>query len=313
MKRKHLYVILAALLVGLALYAPSLVRERERPSEPPEDVLGLGEGLARDATEIRVHPPDEEEPIVLRRRAGGWTVNGRAADDDAVEELLAALDTLRGGRVVARDPDNHARLGVTEATARRVEVHTAEDEPAVFLLGRRASGGGTYVRRPDADEVHLLEGPAGGLLGRTAEGWRRREIATVDTSAVREVVIHREGEEFTIARREGSWWVDGSAADGSAVRELLTTLSGLRATGFPPDSVEEAADFGEPTGVLSVFSEGATDVTGRNLTVSLRFVRGAEEGDPWLVRRADAGSAFEIPDATAGRLLPAQDSLLAGG
>ena len=316
MKRQHLYVILALLALGLLVYAPSLIRLPEREPEDGE-LFEVRVGPPERARAIRIADPTTDtlsgpDSIVLRRDAGVWRVNGRPADTAEVTQLLTALDTLRSGQLVARNPENHARLGVTEAAARRVEIRTGADSAEVFLLGDRSRSGGYYVRRPGADEVYLIEGPAGGLLRQTLEQWRQREVVQVDTAQVMEILIRREEEEYTLARREGGWWVGSASADSAAVRALLETLATLRATGFPTDSAEEAADFENPAGLLNAFTEGEGGVIDRNLAASLRLVPGPEEGDPWLVRRADEAHAMEIPASTARRLLPPKNELTGG-
>lgn len=311
MKRKHLYVILAILAVGLLLYAPSLVR---RPGEGGAsgsgDAFSL-EGLDAGAvSRIRITTAAGETAL-LERTDRGWRVDGHRADSATVADLVAALDTMRTTQVVARNPGNHARLEVTSETGRTVELGTPAGDSFTFVVGSRDLGTeGYHVRRAGEDRVWLLRGPVGAYLRGALDYWRDRVLAGVDTSAVREVLIRREGEELVLRRADGEWSLgDGTPADSAAVSGLLRRLPRLLASDFPPDSVAAAADFGEPDAVLNVFARGeGEDVTDRELVLSLRFLRG-EDGEPWLVRRADETEVYELSAAVGEALVPDREKL----
>lgn len=309
MKPKHLYLILALLALGGLLYAPTLLRSPEgRP--PAQEILSFPSRGESPPTLVRVSRAGDGDTVRLERGEAGWLVNGHPADSARVAELLAALDTMAAGEVVARNPRNHPRLGVDEAGGRRVEIRGPDGESLAFILGGRdPAADAHYVREPDSPEVYLLPGPVGAYLARSAEAWRDRTIAAVDTSRVREILIRR-GEEELVLRRDGERWMVGrAAADSATVASLLWRLASLSATGFPSDSAAEAADFERPDGILSVFAEEEGDVTGRALALSLRFLRGEEELDPWLVRRADERTVYQLSDFTARQLLPTGEEL----
>lgn len=317
MSRKHLYVILAVLALGLLLYAPTLVRDVGwRDTATPRPLLG-----GTPAPPVSVRITGTADSLQLVRGEAGWRVNGRPADSARVESFLDALLEARLGDLAAREPEAHARLGVAEEgeEGRRVTIRTEGGEEAAFHVGRRASGGGRFVRRADEPEVYVLPGPLADLLTRSPETLRERRIVALDTAAVREITVRRGGEELTLARADGGWRLGDAPADTARVRELLSGLSDLQASGFPPDSVAAAADFAAPDAILNVFVDDPGDpVIGRDLGASIRFVagtelvRGTEEAEPWLVRRADEEHVFEIPAATARRLLPGRRELRPG-
>lgn len=310
MKRKHMYAILAAVALGLLLYAPTLVREPDGEGAAPE---GTGLGLEAIDTEtvarVSLRSP-EGDSVRLERGPEGWRADGRPADSARVAELLAALDTARATTLVARNPANHGRLGVSAETGRRVEAATASGETVSLLVGTRDPGtGGYHVRREGEDGVWLLPGPLGEQATRDRDAWRDRLVARLDTALVREVVVRRDGDRTALAREEDAWrLVEGGPADTAAVGRLLRRLAELRATGFPEDSGAAAADFSEPEAVLSVFGAAADDVTGRTLLLSLRFLRG-EEFRPWLLKRADDPEVFELSEWMVEELLPAAEEL----
>lgn len=314
MKRKHLYVILAALAAGLLLYAPTLVWRPDggRDGAAPEDAFRIEGMEASAARTIRIAHPDGEAAR-LEMTDLGWRVNGHRADSARVADLLAAIDTMTATRVVARNPENHARLEVTPETGRTVELRAAGGESFTFHVGRRDLGtGGYHVRREADDRVWLLQGPVGGYVGRVVENRRDRVLARLDTARVREILLRRGDAETVLERGEGGWSLaDGPPADSATISGLLRRLPELFSTNFPPDSVAAAADFSSPDAVLSIFSEEEGDVTERELVLSLRFLR-REEGEPWLVKRADEAEVYELSQAVAEALLPSRERLEGG-
>lgn len=314
MKRKHLYVILAILALAVLIYAPTLVVDGGAgEEEPPEgEALEFPALAGETPVGVRIADPGTGDTLSLERGAERWTVDGHRADSAKVADLLAALDTARSTRLVARNPDNHPRLGVEEDGGRRVDVTTREGSTVSFFLGERDSGsGGYYARLAGSPEVWLLEGPVGGYLGRDLEGWRDRDIATVDTAAVREIVIDRGDEQVALTRGTEGWRVGDLPADSATVADLLRELASVTATGFPPDSAAATADFSEPDARLSAFAPEAGDVTGRALVASLGFLEPEGDAPEWWVKAADSPAVYELSSYVVRRLLPTRAALLA--
>lgn len=308
MSRKQLLVIVALLALAALLYAPSLLRNGEGGAERA-DAFALG--LVETPSRIDIVRVARGDTIRLESEPGGWVANGHRADSAKVGELLESLQDLRATALVARNPENHGRLGVADTTGLRVEVYAGAGQPLAFHLGERdPRTGGYYVRSPGEDRVFRLEGPAGGYLTREPGGWRERTIASVDTAAVREILLRREGAEVVLERGPEGWRAGDAPADSSTVQALLRLLPGLEATGFPSDSAAAAADFAAADAEIDVFAEEGGDVTGRALVLSLRLRRG-EEGAPWLVRLADGTEVYELSSYTVDRLVPPAESLRA--
>ena len=130
---------------------------------------------------VRVLTPDAADSVRLEEADGGWTVNGYPADSSLVRQLAEGLDSARVGRLVARSATNHARLGVSDDSARRIEIGPIGDPGAMFLLGRGGTDG-RFVRFPPSDDVFAdtrrFRAPAGTVSRRMARsrGGRRGHI-----------------------------------------------------------------------------------------------------------------------------------------
>ncbi len=305
MNAKQLKIIAVVLGVAVLLYLPRLFRDSGEGG-----TLDVGDGFSFVVTDsiagVDIVLAEDAGTVRLARTDAGWTVDGYVAEEPKVRDLLDVIGQLSSSELVARNPSNHAGLGVAEG-GRRVEVRTAGGDVRRFHLGDRDTrSGGYFVRLPGDDVVYRLDGPAGGYLNRDRDGWRPRLIASVDTAGVREILMRRGDREAVLRRsdRSDEGWLAGDApADSALVRRLLSVLPSVSASGFPTPEEEAAADFTLPDGWLEVFSEAAADVTGRQLELSILLLEDEERGD-WVARLADGTETFRLSSLTVDRLLP---------
>jgi hypothetical protein len=313
MSAKHLRLV--ATLLGL-LVALLLLRLGTRDDGGGTIDAGAGFSLDLVGEPIRVDIIQlaSGDTIQLERVGMSWGVNGHPADSAKVADLLPALDEARATELVARNPDNHEALGVSDTSGRRIELYTDAGGPVAFHVGNRDRGrGGYYVRDAGALEVYRLDGPVGGYLGRDRDGWRDRLIAKLDTAALREILIRRGEDEATLVRNEDEWRVGDTPADTSTVQDLLRMLATLSASStFPSDAEATAADFTRPDGTLDIFAVGEGDITARSLVLSLRLLETEDEGGKWLARRADDRETYGLTAVSIRRLLPERSRLSPG-
>lgn len=240
----------------------------------------------------------QADTVRLERSDGAWTVNGFAADSGAVAGFLGTVTGSGTGGVVARNPANHARLGVTEDSAVAVTISREGAEDVTLLVGDAGpSFPSVYVRLPGQDPVHLFQGRMRSPARRSVEQWRDREIVALDTAAVGRIEVTREGSTYAVVRSDSAWTVDGAAADDGEVSSLLRELSSLSASGFAPDT----ASLGEPARRVVV-----ADREGDTLTV-LSAHRG--EGSTFRITARDDPEVYEISSYRVDRLTPDPESL----
>ena len=309
MKLRQLKVIFAVLAVLLVAYAAVQLLSGDRRGSGGDSIAAS----VRDGfSAVRVLTPDAADSVRLEEADGTWTVNGYPADSSLVRQLTEGLDTARVGRLVARSAANHVRLGVSEDSARRIEIGPVGNPGATFLLGRGGTDG-RFVRFPPSDDVFAVPAASVRLFGRSAEDWRDRVVAAVDTSIVTRIAVRRNDQPAPVllVRVSGNeapsaWNLDGEAADSAVVDALLQESTQLTATGFPSDSVVFAVDFSSPVAVLEMFD---SDEPGAAPALSLLFLT-APDAPEFLVRRADNALAYRISATQAERLLPTRAMLL---
>ena len=252
---------------------------------------------------VDIELADGAGTIRLERTNAGWTVDGYVAEEPKVRDLLGVIGALSSAELVARNPSNHANLGVAEG-GRRIGVRTAGGDVRHFRLGDRDTrSGGYFVRHPGDDVVYRLDGPAGGYLSRDRDGWRPRLVASVDTAGVREILMRRGDREAVLRRGDDGWLAGDAPADSALVQRLFSVLPAISASGFPTEEEAAAADFTLADASFEVFSAGGADVIDRQLELSILLLEDADRGD-WIAHLADGTEAFRLSNVTVTRLLP---------
>lgn len=302
MTRRQLALVFGT--AGLLLVAWLILREGPDGGDGGDlDLAALVDG---GAGFVRIEPADGR-PIELERRGTGWTVNGYPALDSLVDATLAALDTVRPGRLVARSEATHERLELTDDRATRVRLGPPGAESADFLVGGVGTDG-RFVRLAGETPSYVVDSAAVGPLAAPEAAWRDFTIARVDTAGLRRVAIRRADGRGAVVERmspgESAWTVDGAAADSAVMNRYLGLVSDLQATGFPADSFVFAADFERPVATVELFGDDE-----RVPEVALLFSTGLDHPDA-LVRRADDPIVYALDRPRANLLTTAAERFL---
>jgi hypothetical protein len=297
---KKILVTLAALVALWGVSALFSGRGGGGSSEADGGVAAMLENL--DAATIEsVHINGPLATLTLERSAGAWTVNGYVADSVAVGRLWDALSGSEVSGVVATNPANHDRMGVSSDSAWTVELTRSEGETSSILIGKNGpTYPSTYARLQDQDVVVVVTGDLRSAVARGVVAWRDKTILRTDTAAVARVVIDGSDGSYTLERPDGVWMVDGQVAPAIAVGNLMRELNLLVATGFVEDAPPDEAD---PRRVTALDAAGDTLMT--------VLISGTESTRHARVRDSDV--VFEIPSWRVDRIAPSVETLLPTG
>lgn len=303
---KRIVVAVALLFLGYGLL--TIVRS----GLGSDDGDGGGTELARaltglDPSEAReILLVDGADTVQLVREGDGWTVDGFRADSGRVARFWSSLIEEDPGDPVVRNPENHARLGVTEDEASRVVVTAEDGERHEFLLGDSGpSYPSVYIRVAGSDAVHLLHSSLATSAGQSVITWRDHTIVRVDTSRVQDLEVTTPSDAYTLSREEDGWSVDGEPAGDAQARNLLGGLNRVLASDFYdvegawPESV--SGPEAEERRLVALASPGDTLTT---LTI-----RGSSD-DGLAVRVTGDSTVYEIASFDIARLFPPRESLL---
>ena len=237
MSEQTLKRILGALgiLVVLWLISTLLSGRGGGGATPDGGVVALLEGLD-ETTVSAVHIVGPTQTVSLQRSGDAWTVNGNVADSSAVTRFWNALEEAQVGGVVANNPRNHERMGLSADSAWTVDFTLADGGMASVLVGKSGpifpSG---YVRLPDQDAVVVVSGDFRATLNRSVTDWRDKTILRVDTAAVVRLVLETDEGTHVVERSDSTWSVDGGPANAGTIRSVLDELANFVAVGFVED------------------------------------------------------------------------------
>jgi len=300
MSERTLKQIFGALGILVILWLGSVLLSG-RPGGGPAaggGVASLLEGLDETTVDaVRIVGPNQT--MALQRSGGVWTVNGNLADSVTVTRFWNALEGAEVGRVVANNPSNHERMGLSADSAWTVDFTLADGGMASVLVGKTGpifpSG---YVRLPDQDAVVVVSGDFRPTVILSITQWRDKTILRVDTAAITRVVVETDEGIHVAERSDTTWSVDGEPANANTMRSVLDELANLVALGFVEDgeALEE-----NPRRVIALGAEA--DTLGIVVVTGGAATRHARTPGSTVV--------FEIPIFRADRITPAIEALRA--
>ena len=300
MSERTLKGIFGALGILVILWLGSVLLSGRRGggSAPGGGVASLLEGLDETTVDaVRIVGPNQT--MALQRSGGAWTVNGNLADSATVTRFWNALVGAEVSGVVANNPGNHERMGLSASSAWTVDFTLADGGMASVLVGKGGpifpSG---YVRLPDQDAVVVVSGDFQPTVILSVTQWRDKTILRVDTAAVARVVLETDEGIHVAERADTTWSVDGEPANANTMRSVLDELANLVALGF----VEDGEAFEEnPRWVIALGAEADT----------LGIVVITGESGTRHARTPGSAIVFEIPIFRADRITPAIEALRA--
>ena len=285
--------ILQALLVLIVLWLGSVWLSGRSGGGPAGEggVAAIFEGL-NEGTVSAVRIAGPNQTVSVEQSAGAWTVNGHTADSTTLSRFWSALEEAEVGGVVANNPENHARMGVSADSAYTVDFTRSDGGSATLLVGKGGpifpSG---YVRLPDQDAVMVVSGDFQPSVRLSVTDWRDKTILRVDTAAVVRIVLETDEGILVAERGDSLWTADGGPTNPAFFNPVLQELAKLVASGF----VEDGEVFEEsPKRVIALGSGGDT----------LGVVTVAGGGATRHVRTPRSDVVFEVPSYRADRIAP---------
>jgi hypothetical protein len=295
--------MVGALAVLLGVWAVgSLFRGGAGTIAAPAEITGVFDGV--DATSLDALRVERGVGgFELARTGDGWTVNGYPADVEGIGRLLEVFDDLTVGDLVASNPANHDRMGVSDDSA-YVATLTAGGDTRTLLVGKSGRRFGTsYVRLPGRDQVYLLEGDLRAQLGRDVDSWRNRTVVAADTASITRIAVDRADGSYALVRGDSAWALEGGGeVAGTAVSGILAEWARMVASGFLAEGDSIAA-------LERAVTTTAFDAAG-NVVAELSFGTGA--GDRWARNPTDAW-IYRVSSFRVNRVAPPRDEVRIGG
>lgn len=252
MKSKQVgYVLIALIAIGLAGIAARLISAGSSELTL-EGILPVSPDVIDRVT---ITAPSGAESK-LEKVNDVWLVGREAAFAPKLSQLWTATADIDGAQLIARNPANHARMGVQEGQGVIAAFWLGEFKQEEFIVGKWTSDVRLcYLRKPARDEVYGVPCPYGSIFDANADGWRNPVVASVPAAAVAALEYEYPGERFAVRRADRGWAAE--RADGGepqpagifAVNAALRTLEAFIAAGFAPPDETQGLDFAGPDAV----------------------------------------------------------------
>ncbi|MGD9903813.1 MAG: DUF4340 domain-containing protein [Vicinamibacterales bacterium] len=250
--------------------------------------------------------------IVMARNDSAWRLTSPSnarGDYGVIEGLLTKLSTTTMSAIVAPEVKDPVAFGFEKPVA--TVVVKAGSSAATLVLGTTVAGK-TFARDLSRAMVFSVDESMTTDMIRGAGEYRRKEIFDARGFTAREIVLTRGAQTVTLAKVKGEgenaaekWTVavtgDGAFAardaDAAAADDLVTKLTGLRATAF---SVTV------PSGTTPALKAAVRFDESSREEVSL-----ARDGTTVVATRADEAGAAAIESSPFDEVLKALDAVIA--
>ncbi len=176
-------------------------------------------------------------------KSDGKTYN---ADISMVENVLTTLQKAKPKRLAAKDKSKWEKYEVTDSLASRVKVFKGEKKIVDLYIGKfnytqpknpspygRQQGTMTsFVRKNGQKEVYAVDGMMAMAFNRRLDDFRDKRLVDFSKDDIHKITYLYPDRSELITMKDGSWFVNGTLADSSAMENYLSGLSNLKAFSF---------------------------------------------------------------------------------
>lgn len=246
---RRMISILVGLLAALLVWVLVVERPWTDDIRGPSSRKGLLFKSFDPASAVSIEVRASGATTRLEKEGGTWVVAGPGrfrADQKAIGEMMARVDTLVAGEVASINPDKRGLFGV-DSTGVQVTISGAGGPLARFWVGNStADFSGLYLRVDGKDEVYPVSHITRFQFDRGQQTWRDRQIVPVEAEEIRRLTLAWADTTVTLTRqgsdslKTAPWTVRGSGpgqADSPARAEIARSITQgfatLLADGFP--------------------------------------------------------------------------------
>ncbi|MDO8560439.1 MAG: DUF4340 domain-containing protein [bacterium] len=236
MRFRSTYLLIAVLLLVVAGIVGQRFREYRRLQalEQRKTQVAIPDPSAVDNIELK----QKDNSLRLVKTGGKWFIasdNNFPADATIIDRMLDDLSQVQV-RSVAGNAKDLAAMKLDPG--QRIELTLTGDDLVIraWWLSRGDDRDGTsFLMDAQSDVVFVVEPIPNDVFTRT--DWRDKAIIRVPEQDIQEIKYRRGREQFTLARTNGQWELDGKPANQQAADLLASNIANLNVVEFlPPDT-----------------------------------------------------------------------------
>ena len=246
------------------------------------------------------------EQTTIRRQNNEWLlVTGRTepAFDRRLAVFWNTVLLVDGAQLIARNPDNHERMGVDESQGVRVGFYLGDalQEELIFSTVWSEEARLCYVRRPRGDDVYGVPCGFSQIFDPSPYSWRDPIIAQLPREELDSLTFTYPDDAFVLRRAGPGWVVEAEGQQFTAnplqVETMLQLVEFIVAQGFVEDDQSGTVDFGSPHAQLTVATAPGSQLGG----VNMLFLRVSD--DVYYVKRQGSDDVYLLDGRTVDALL----------
>ena len=161
MKQKVLGLAVVAIMLTLVLVQFEREREAERTLDGSVLLLPELKTALSSVSEIEILNGEKEARVTILKQGESWVIrekSGYLANFEILSKLLIEVANLEVAEQKTSKAENHSKLGLADiGESMGVIVRISADRVYEMMIGQTSQTLGTFVRKPEEDQVYLVE------------------------------------------------------------------------------------------------------------------------------------------------------------
>lgn len=233
-KKLTILAIIAVAMVTWAIIISSVSKRTSQEFSKPQYLIGNIEPSLIASIAISTG----DDTLTLKRQGKIFVLenkDGYPANTSEINDLINSCIDIQTSQLYTEDASNHADLGVVEDTARTAVRFLKADGTLLtgVIIGRsKTDGSGTYIRRPEEDQVYVTLGNPQINTGEL--GYLDQQLtSSINSDDIESVTVSSPDASYTLSLDDdGKLVADnvpvGAELDETKAEKVFTALSDLR-------------------------------------------------------------------------------------
>lgn len=214
------FLVLVGIFVGSkVLLAPA------RESNLDADALAVD---TASLASIIFYNHQDSGDVMLERKNGSWTVSRDGkhfrARESTVNSFVSALAGIKPQRIASRKKEKWEDYQVGDTSAIKVSIQDRNGADATTFFFGKETGGNTFVRTADGDEVFVVEGYWRQKTDKRFNEWRDPALLRLNKDLITKITFEYPADSGFVVEKNPTWMIGGTKADSTAVENYLGQL-----------------------------------------------------------------------------------------
>lgn len=254
-----------------------------------------------DIAKIELRYPDRD--LVIERAKGKpWRITkpiGADADQTTADNLARAIAECEITRTVEEKPTDLAPFGLaTPGTVVTITTFDKKKFPGIEIGKLAPVGFSAYIKTTDKPAVMLTSSGFPPGMNKTLDQLRNRDLMTFKVDNVQKLTLQKDtGPPIEVDREGDNWKIVKPAnypADGTQVRQLLSTLVNAKVVDFISDAPTNVTQYGLETPHLTTVVNLVAHGGASSESLLFGFKQTEQGKDGVFVRRGERAPIYTV-------------------